>query len=56
MGTTTKSAKANPKAPPSGQPPGQNLARRDLKNLAAELRGNGQDIRPPVLPVVDLSR
>jgi hypothetical protein len=31
-------AKAEPSPPPSGQSPGENLARRDAQRLAAELR------------------
>jgi SRSO17 transposase len=46
MSTTTKPAKASPKAPPSGQPPGENLARRDLKNLAAELSQYSAEYAP----------
>src|SRR4029450_13405448 len=35
--TTKKPAKADPKAPPSGQSHSTSLARRDVKHLAAEL-------------------
>lgn len=44
--TTKKPAKADPKAPPSGQPPSQNLARRDLKHLAAELSQYSAEYAP----------
>jgi SRSO17 transposase len=44
--TTNKPVKADPKAPPSGQGPSQNLARRDLKNLAAELSQYSAEYAP----------
>ena len=44
--TTTKPVKADPKAPPSGQPPSENLARRDLRQLAAELSQYSAEYAP----------
>lgn len=44
--TTRKPAKADSQAPPSGQPPSGNLARRDLENLAAELSQYSAEYAP----------
>jgi SRSO17 transposase len=44
--TTKKLADADPKVPPSGQPPSGNLAQRDLKNLAAELSQYSAEYAP----------